>query len=139
MNYRDFNAICQEALQEESPISTTSKSYGFIMPTGKIVKGSSHFTFHNELARQLGFKGEHAAGKAIKAGLVKFAVSNEGDASFQYHPTKQLNRYITKFIDKTVEIIGTVYIDIPDKHGSWKPTIEWPVDKALRFIPNLAI
>jgi len=137
MEYRDFRKLCEESLQEEAPISMYSKNFGFITTDGKVVKGVPEEELHASVARRLGFKGQLPEQKAIQAGLVRFAVGDDGDATFQYIPSKSVNRYVANFIKKTAEIIGTVYIDLV-RGGRVFRSEEWPVDKAMKLIPNLA-
>jgi len=124
---------------EDAPISMYCKNFGFITLEGKIVQGVYGDELHSTVARRLGFKGQLPEQKAIRAGLVRFAVDDDnGNATFQFIPSAKANSYIVKFIRKAKEIFGTVYFDIADKGGHVIQSKEMPVDKATRFVLSLA-
>ena len=129
----------QDTLTEDAPISMDTKNFGFITTEGRVVRGEPGIDLHPIIARRLGFKGQLAEKKAIKAGYVRFAVSENGDATFEFVPGKAINRHVVKFIEKTPHIIGTVYVDIDNSAGGRERSEQWPVDKAIRMIPGLAI
>ena len=112
------------------------KNFGFITVDGEVVRGMPEDELHSMVARRLGFKGQLPEQKAIRAGNVRFAVGDDGDVTFQYIPTERANEHVVKFIKKTAEIIGIVFLDLVE-NGRVTRSKEWPVDKAVRFIPNL--
>lgn len=138
MNYQEFNQICRKVvLYEESPWSATAVNYGFITTNGKIIDQDSTRELHSDIARRLGFGGQNPMQKAINAGLIRFSIAANGNASFEYIPNENSNKHIVNFIQKTKEITGIVYIDLNDKNRIYQSR-EWPVDRAMRFIPTLS-